>query len=697
MKVSYLWLKEFVDFDASPRQLADDLSMVGIVVETLEAAGADHILDLDVTTNRPDCLSHFGVAREVAARYQKPLKAVATALKESAVLAGSEVSVSIEAPQLCSRYCARVIRNVRVSPSPTWLTQRLESLGVRSINNVVDATNYVLLELGHPLHAFDLCRVQGRSIVVREAREQEKLVTLDGEARELKAGMLVIADRDRALAVAGVMGGADSEIGFSSTDVLLESAWFEPIPIRRTAKALSMHTEASHRFERGADVNAAAFAIDRTAALVQELAGGEILQGIVDAYPRPVIRPRIALRRSRILQVMGTEIDSRFIERVLGALDFDVFSRNASGWQIQLPTSRLDVEREIDLIEEIARHYGYDKIDSTLPAWTGGSRRPPNSIKEGMLKRSLLGLGYSETLTYAFVAAAENQKFSSLDPVRLKNPLSLETEVMRTSLAPGLIASFLHNYQRGTKSVRLYELGRLYPCPARERVDLSTLARPESEPAVLAMIASGNIEEKTVHNDKPRSTGFFDLKGDLVVLLESLSLPLDSILWRAQRSGGQIPDYYHPAVSAELSLGGESLGVCGQLHPRVCDAYKIKQPVFLAEIPLEAWYRYERPDRMVRELAKFPTVQRDLSLVLDKDIDCQTIESTVLQAGIREVQRCFPFDLYFGEKLPSNKKGISISIVYQSQDRTLVDEEVNQFHEKILKLLESKLGAQLRT
>ena len=687
MKISYLWLKEFVDLDVSPRQLADDLSMVGVVAEGLEQAGSDTILDLEIASNRPDCLSHFGVAREVATRYQKALNLAAKSVQESTEAAASQISVTIESPQLCARYCARVIRGVKVAPSPAWLAQRLESLGVRSINNIVDATNYVLLELGHPLHAFDLSRVQGRMIIVREARDKEQLVTLDGENRELKAGMLVIADRDRALALAGVMGGADSEIGFASTDVLLESAWFNPISIRRTAKALGMHTEASHRFERGADVNAAVIAIDRTVALIQQLAGGEILQGVVDAYPLPASRSPIMLRRSRVPQVMGTEIDESSVERILGALNFGV-APDRGGWQIQLPTSRLDVEREIDLIEEIARHYGYDKFASTLPAWTGSSKRPPGSIKAGTLKRSLLGLGYTETLTYAFVAVAENEKFSAVQAVRLKNPLSLETEVMRTSLVPGLLASLLRNYHRGTRSVRLYELGRTYA------------ANPDGLPAekpALGLIFSGNTEEKSVHNEKPRSTTFFDLKGDLEALLESLSFPAGQILWRAPGKGGSVPDYYHPAVAAELRLDTDSLGICGQLHPRVCESYKIKQPVFLAEIPLEPWYRYQPPERVAGELPKFPAVQRDLSLVLAKDIECEAIEAVVLHAGIREVQRCFPFDLYFGEKLPSDKKGISISIVYQSSDRTLVDEEVNQFHETILNLLRSKLGAQLRT
>ena len=688
MRISYLWLKDFVDFEASPRQLADDLSMVGVVAEGLEQAGSDTILDFDITSNRPDCLSHVGVAREVAARYRKELSPVRTSVQESAETAASLVSVTLESPRLCSRYCARVIRNVKVAPSPAWLARRIESLGVRSINNVVDATNYVLLELGHPLHAFDLSRVQGRQIIVREARPQEKLLTLDGETRALQPEMLVIADCNRPLAIAGVMGGADSEIGFASTDVLLESAWFDPISIRRTAKALGMHTEASHRFERGADVNAAMVAIDRVAALIRQLAGGEVLQGVVDAYPRPVSRPVIRLRRSRILQVMGTEIDKASIERILGSLNFEVVSHDLDGWQIQVPTSRLDVEREIDLIEEVARHYGYDQFASTLPAWTGSATRPPDLPKERTLKRSLLGLGYTETLTYAFVAATENEKFSRVQPVWIQNPLSLETEVMRTSLVPGLLASLLRNYHRGIRSVRLYEMGRTYAADGD--------GLPAEQP-VLGLIASGNAEEKTVHNEAPRGTTFFDLKGNLEALLESLSLPVNQIAWLSVGKGGKVPDYYHPAVSAELRWGSEGLGLCGQLHPQVCETYKIKQPVFLAELALEPWYHYQPPERVARELAKFPAVQRDLSLVLDEDIDCKAIETVVMQAGIREVQRCFPFDLYFGEKLPSDKKGTSISIVYQSPDRTLVDEEVNQFHETILNLLRSKLGAQLRT
>ena len=316
----------------------------------------------------------------------------------------------------------------------------------------------------------------------------------------------------------------------------------------------------------------------------------------------------------------------------------------------------------------------------------------PEAVKERTLKQRLLHHGYSETMTYSFIDAGENQRFSTLEPVRLKNPLSRETEVMRTSLVPGLLASFLQNYNRGMNSVRLYEMGRIYPMAGR--FIRTTDDQPEN--LFLGIIASGNVQEKTVHADA-RPWNFFDLKGDLEMLLESLSIPLDQVTWQAEDSGAGVPPYYHPGVASGMKLRNDSLGVFGQLHPKVCEAYKIKQPVFLAEIPLAPWYRFQAGEHLVEEPAKFPAVRRDLSLVIDQSLNYRAIESTVLEAGILEVRKCFPFDLYLGEKLPSGKKGVSISIVYQAFDRTLVEEEVNGFHEKIVNLLQTKLGAQLRT
>ena len=687
MKISTRWLKDFVDLQVAPAQLADDLTNMGIVVETIESVGEDHVLNLDLTTNRPDCLSHFGVAREIAAHNQLPLKPVRYKLEESSEPSSSAVGVRIDAARLCSRYCARIIRGVRVGPSPPWLSQRLESLGVRSINNVVDVTNYVLLELGHPLHAFDLAKIGGNQIIVREAVAGEKLVTIDGIQRELKEGMLLIAGRLRGLALAGIMGGQDTEISLSSVDVLLESAWFDPISIRQTSKALNMHTEASHRFERGADVEATLPALDRAAALIQETAGGAILRGVVDAYPRRQPRPSIHLRKSRISQMMGAVVEPVYIEQLLKALNFRFVSTDTNSWEIQPPTSRLDVTREIDLIEEIARHYGYGRFHSTLPNWRGGASRRREFSRQRKIKQSLMSLGYTEVLTYPFINPTENSRFSSRESVRLLNPLSQETAVMRTSLLPGLLSSYLRNYNRGTKTVQLYEMGRLFWGIEDEF---------SKEAESLGMMISGNAQEKSPHTGAV-AFSFFDLKGDVETLIDGLGLPSERVQF--VRGPGIIhePDYYHPAVSCELRVDDHRIGVLGRLHPLVCESYKIRQPVFVAELWLGSCDSFEVEERVFVEFPKYPAVSRDLSIVVDQWTDYKSIESAIHLAGIPEVQKIFPFDLYLGDRLPPNKKGISISIVFQGQDRTLLEEEINQYQERILNLLRESLGAELRS
>jgi phenylalanyl-tRNA synthetase beta chain len=697
MKISLQWLREFVDIEVSPQQLADDLTNVGVVVEAVEPLGSDFILGLDLTTNRPDCLSHWGVAREVATLYQKPLRRSEVVLEESGAMACNQVTVDIEAPQLCARYCARVILGVKVAPSPEWLKLRLETLGVRAINNVADATNYVLMEMGHPLHAFDLAKLGGSTIIVREARDHENLVTIDGVERKLSRGMLTIADRTRPVALAGIMGGAESEIGFTTRDILLESAWFDPVSIRKTAKSLGMHTEASHRFERGADVNATIPAIDRAASLIRELAGGDISRGVIDCYPRPAKREPAFLRQSRITRLMGSEVPRSDVERILSMLDFKILQKSSGGWQIDLPTSRLDVEREIDLIEEVARHYGYDKFPSSLPAWKGSSRRRPEQMLQRALRESLIHLGYSETITYSFIDEAVGRKFSELRPVRVSNALSSETEVMRTSLLPGLLRSLLWNYHRGLRNLRLFEMGKIYFQESN--------GQPGEEP-YLALLASGNSQEKSVHttsgNSQQKSVhtkhrAFFDLKGDIETLLESVGISGNEVSFgkALKEPLAFVPGYYHPRLSVTFSFQGRPGGVLGQLQPKIWEEYK--QPVWAAEIPLHLWHDLRFVEKVFNEMPKFPSIQRDISLVVETSVTYGEIESTIRHAAIKEIQRVFPFDLYEGEQLPPGKKGISITIFYQASDRTLVEEEVNRYHETIIALLAEKLGAQLRT
>jgi phenylalanyl-tRNA synthetase beta chain len=689
MKVSYLWLKELVDFDASPRQLAEALTNSGTVVETLQPAGDDTILDLDLTSNRPDCLSHQGVAREISVLYQKPLKRILPKMDEGAEPASALISIRIDSPELCSRYCGRVIRGLRVGPSPAWLVRRLEALGQRSINNVADATNYVMLELGHPLHAFDLSKIAGRQIVVREAYTGEKMFTLDGEERTLQAGMLLIADAEKSVALAGVMGGLESEISFATTEVLLECAWFDPISIRKSSKRLGMHTEASHRFERGADIEMAPVAIGRVAQLILELAGGVLAKGTVDCFPRPLHREPVLLRKSRFQQVMGILLDELTIERILEPLGFTLLERRVEGWLIALPSWRLDVEREIDLIEEIARHHGYDQFPVSLPSWTGWGKRRPEFKPQAVLQDRLSGLGYHETLSYSFVDAAENQQFSQLTAVQLDNPLSSEMEVMRTSLFPGLLQSLLRNYNRGTKSLRLYEAGRIYYW-GENHVTL--------EESQLGLIATGNEREKEVHQAAQPFT-FFDLKGDVECLLGTLRISPDSLEFRTPRKvsiAALMTEVFHPGGSAEIWCQDQCLGILGQLHPRVVDSYKIKQPVFAAILSMNSLFERAFPEIRFSEIPRFPTVQRDLALVLPSNVGYQQIKACLQDEKIPELAGVFPFDLYLGENLPEGKKGLAINLVYQSSSRTLLEEDVTRLQEQVLTVLGSKLGAELR-
>jgi phenylalanyl-tRNA synthetase beta chain len=497
--------------------------------------------------------------------------------------------------------------------------------------------------------------------------------------------MLVIADQNRSVALAGIMGGLESEISSTTKDVLLESAWFDPINIRGTSKQLGMHTEASHRFERGADISATIPSLDRTAALIQQLAGGEILEGVVDVYPRPVKREPIFLRKSRLLQVMGIEVGQATVEDLLNRLELKVLQATPEGWRIALPTFRLDVEREIDLIEEVARHFGYDKFPSTLPLWKGRGHRRPEYSRERVIKERLLHLGYSETFTYSFVDRGVTRKFSDQEPVPLQNPLSSEMGVMRTSLLPGMIGSLLHNYHRGIKNVRLYELGKVFRAGPNQ---------PEEE-VLLGMIATGSAHERSAHLPQ-RLLNFFDLKGDLEVLLGSFSIPPSDLQVRPPANPEKTA-YYHPGVVAEIEYQGRKLGIFGQLHPKVCDEYKIKQPVFAGELLLAGWYGLEIPGKGFSEIPRFPAIQRDLSIIIDQAIDYSRIEATVKAAGIREIQKIHPFDVYLGQDLPAGQKAVAFSVLYQVLDRTLVEDEVNRFQEILLERLKKELGAQLRS
>lgn len=683
MIVSYRWLGEMVDFDAGPDRLAADLTNCGVVAEVIESGSSDTLLELELTTNRPDCLGHRGVAREIATLYGKTLRSRQVELSECRPSTSSQASVEIESPRQCRRYSARLIRGVRVGPSPDWLCQRLDSLDIRPINNIVDATNYVLMECGHPTHAFDLSRIDAARIVVREARSGERLVTLDGVEHRLREGMLLIADPVKPLALAGVMGGLDSEIGSGTRDVLVESAWFDPVSVRKTSKALGIHTEASHRFERGADLEATLPAANRAAQLIQELAGGEVLQGPIDNYPGVLQRPPVLLRRSRLARLLGLEIDGDEVESILNSLQFRILDSGPEGWTVDLPTSRMDVDREIDLVEEIARHHGYGNLPSTLPAWQGGAQRRQDYRVEKTVTERLLHLGYSQTLTYPLVDAREDLKFGAKPAISVLNPISSETGVMRTSLLPGLLASLSWNYNRGIRSLKVFEIGKVYGWVQPQQ---------SGEQSRVGLLVTGNLEEKTVHG-AAKAYSLFDLKGDIETLLEPSTPGKEDVRFEAC---DKLDSHWSSVAAGQIRLGDAELGSFGKLDPGICSDHKIGQPVFAAEIELNQLHPLWRSEPRARRIPRFPAIQRDLSIVVDGDVSYGDIESAIRGTRIRELHSIFPFDLYRGGRLPHGKKGISIRLVYQRLDRTLVEEDANRFDQAVLASLRDRFGAQLR-
>src|SRR6202163_623692 len=564
MKVLYNWLKEFVDLTAPPEDLRARLSLSGTAVEALEQTAAVPLLDAELTSNRADCLGHYGIAREAAALYRTALKPVEAYPREVAEYAKTATRVEIESPELCGRYTARVLRGVKVGPSPDWLRQRLEALGQTSINNVVDATNYVMLELGHPLHAFDLDLLAEKRIVVRRAHTGEKMRTLDGIERTLSNEMCVIADATRAVAIAGVMGGGDSEIRSASRNILLESAWFDPISIRRTSKALGLRTEASMRFERGADMEMAETASRRCAELIQQLGGGEVLSGAVDVYPGRAEAPSIELTRREFLRVMGADVPDSEIEAILTGLGFAPARSDkargsagspAAAWKCRRPSWRGDVTREVDLVEEVARIYGVDKFPARLPPAKLPAARLEYAEADDRLREILIGLGYQEIIAIPIVDEASDAMFRSegAAPARIANPLAKDASVMRSTGAVTMARTLEWNLNHGQRNVRLFEFGNTYGWNGTQPV----------ETRIVTLGATGLAREKGIAETE-RAYVFADLKGDL----DQIGRLAGGLAWTA---GG--PEWLHAAHAGTISLRADGaaarpIGHAGQLSRR---------------------------------------------------------------------------------------------------------------------------------
>ena len=692
MKVVYNWLKDFVDVTAPPQELASRLALSGTNIGGVENGPHGAVIEAEVSSNRPDCLGHLGIAREVGAIYKLPLKPVLPKPAESTAKASDAVKVEIQTPDLCGRFTARVIRNVKIQPSPKWLKDRLEASGVASISNVVDVSNYVMLELGHALHAFDYDKVHDHKIIVRKAKPGEKIKTLDGIDRQLDPNICMISDGDssRAVGIGGIMGGAETEISFSTKNVLIECAWFEPIAVRRAARFLKLHTEASTRFGRGADPEMAELASRRAAELILQLAGGELLSGVVDVYPGKRPPKKIRVTRAEILRVMGADVPDKEVESSLSALGFAPVridqNRGAEGsilaaWECTQPSWRAEVEREIDLIEEIARIYGFDKFPPRLPAARQGTARLPHHEAEMRLRERLIGLGYREILTIPHVAEERDALFrpEGVAPARLSNPLSEEAGVLRSNGLVTMAAALDWNLNHGQRNAHLFEIGRHYRLNGSESV----------ETRVLTLGATGEARQKNLY-EPSRESSFADLKGDL----DAIGALAGSFEWH---DGG--PDWLHPARRGRVQLHSNEIGAAGQLARRVADKFKFRQDVFLAEFELDpfcAAVRAAKEARRYEPLPRFPSVERDFSLLLPDGTHFSSVVNAIHALNISEISNIEASDLFRGKNVPAKKYSLLVRVTFQSREATLTDAQIGDFSGRIVAALENNLGAQLR-
>ncbi|MGB0039902.1 MAG: phenylalanine--tRNA ligase subunit beta [Terriglobales bacterium] len=679
MKISPSWLRDFVDLPVDYRRLADELTMAGIAVEGISGEGDKTVYEMEITTNRPDAMNHYGVAREVSALYDLPLRPIEPKLP--AAQGKSEVTIEIQEPDLCPRFTAQEIRGVQVKASPTKIAARLELLDQRPISNAVDATNYVLWESGKPTHVFDLDLLEGHRLIIRKARAGETLKTIDGVERKLTTEDLVVADAVKPVGLAGVMGGFDTMITEKTKNILIESAWWDPVTVRRMSKRHGIHTDASHRFERGADFESTVVSTNRVAELILNSGGGTLVGGVIDVIARKLDLAPVELDMAEVQRILGEKLPTLEINRILTRLGFVLTTGAEDRYLVQIPSWRLDVEREIDIIEEIARLHGYDKFTNTLPAYSGEVRDLPDARKDATLRSSLLALGYDEAISLTFISKEDARRFSKAAELDLANPLSDEASVMRTSLVPGMLNMLAYNLNRGSENVLLFEAGNAFEAAGEKAI--------ERKQIVLG--ATGNAEADVVRGLAPgaeaRPLSFFDLKGDVEDLLVKFGY------WELGFHA-QTADYYHPGRSARAVMDGALVAQFGQLHPDVAAARKLKQDVFVAEIYLDRLYQHDLRQARYEALPRFPAVERDFSFVFADAVEFEKIRRTVVELAIGELRGFVPVEVFRGEKVGAGKYSILMRAKFQSGERTLRDDEVAASVRLITKALEALGGTQ---
>jgi phenylalanyl-tRNA synthetase beta chain len=678
VRIVYPWLRDLVPVTGDPETIAHEISLRGFEVASIEP-GANAVIDLEITANRPDCLSHVGIAREASAIWQLPLRMPDATMPAAGP--AEQLDVRIDDPDLCPRYCAQVFE-IDVKPSPQWLIDRLEAAGVRAISNIVDVTNYVMLELGQPMHAFDLERLAGRALVIRRARPGERITTLDGVERALEPDMLMIADGDRPSAVGGVMGGRDSEIGPKTRLMALESAYFHPPSIRRTSKRLGLKTEASIRFERGGDVEIPPIGIMRAAALFAEMGAATLRGPLIDRYPSPRQRTVVGLRASRIKHLLGQDVPPDEVVRILTALGFGVSDDKRArelAWSVVVPSFRVDVSREADLIEEVGRHHGFDRLPTTFPALTAPQPAPPASLTlERRVRQILLATGFSEASTFAFVEQEAAAPFSDPGtiPIPIANPLSEKFAVLRPSLLVGLVDSASHNRRRGRKDIQLFEAGSRFGSAGEGRA--------------AAFVWSGAAEGP--HWSAPtRSVDFFDAKGIVEQICDGFGVTPE---FSPSRGG-----FLVPGRAADIRAGHATLGIVGQIAPSIVEARGIPsgEPVYAAELDLRALsIAAAGDDRAVESLPRYPSIVRDISMLVDDTLPAAAVRGTIRSAAPSTLVSIVEFDRYQGKGVPDGRISLSLRLTYRAADRTMTDEEAQEATDRIVDALRAAHNAERR-
>jgi phenylalanyl-tRNA synthetase beta chain len=707
LKVLVSWLRDFVEVPIPPRELADRFVMLGLEVASVDevanapvppftdASGApDAVIDLEVTANRPDCFGLVGVAREVSAALGLPLRlpgapGAGPLLAAADLTTGDDATlkVTLEDEDLCPRYSAAVA-DITTGPSPAWLARRLELCDIRPLGNIVDVTNYVLMEMGQPMHAFDLARIAGPELRIRRALSGESITTLDGQRRALDREMLVIADAERAQAIAGVMGGQASEVGQSTRAIALESATFDPRSVRRTSKKLGLKTEASTRFERGADVSATVLGLRRAAALLKLIGAGTARGLAVDRYPAPQAPRRIHLRRERVTCLLGTQVPDQELETKLPALGFSVAPAEG-GWEITVPTARVDVTREADLIEEVGRHHGFDRLAPTFPALD----RPPSPpdvriARDQLVRRVLTAAGFSEAITFAFIEQAAADAFSAEDErpdlVPIDNPLSAKFAVLRRSLIPGLVESVVHNRNHERRDVRLFEVGHCF-------------SRTSGEVRKVALAWTGTASPPH-WSGSGRDVDFFDARGVVERLMEALGVAAEFLpAVRSYLTRGQAA-----AVRAALPRGAKvEVGVLGRLASAVGADRGLARAdvVFVAELDLDAlWFgaraaAAERTSEALAPLPRYPSIVRDVSILLADTLPAEKVRGTIRATAPDTLESVREFDRYTGKGVPDGQVSVSYRLTFRAPDRTLTDPEVQRAMDAVLAALAGQHGA----